>query len=412
MTGTLTIRKTSSGKEYYYIRLRFKDPSTNEWKDKIIKTGLEVKNNKKRAQALISEAAKKYSYLENPEYSPAASIDPDITLCDYLDHWLAEKKISLRAPTYESYESQVGRIKTFFEKMNPRVTEITPCIVDKFLKYMLANGKINQKTREPDGPLSVKTVRSYKNLLNGVFTQARIDGLITSNPVDGIIVRGQKNSTSDNDYLFLTEDEIKELMDFVAKDYPELLGIVFFGIYYGLRRSEILGLKWDAIDFDKKLIHIRHTIVRNRTIFAADCTKTDGSKRDLSLFPTAEKCLQKIFARQTEDKAFYKNSYLNTEGYVFCWEDGRLYDPDYITKRFRKAMRRFGRPEITLHKLRHTCASILIDKGWDAKKVQYWLGHEDIKTTLDIYAHYVRSKSNQEGNVMEALSSEVSGLFD
>ena len=96
---------------------------------------------------------------------------------------------------------------------------------------------------------------------------------------------------------------------------------------------------------------------------------------------------------------------------MFCWEDGRSYDPNYITRTFRIAMKAFGRPEITLHKLRHTCASILIDKGWDIKKIQYWLGHEDIKTTLDIYGHFIRHRDNRAGNDMEQASEKVSSLF-
>ncbi len=412
MTGTLTTRKTSSGKENYYIRLKYKDPETGEWKDKVIKTGLEVKNNKKRAQALISDMIDKYAYLEKSDDPTSSEINPDITLCDYLDLWLAQKKADVRQPTFEGYDSQIKRIQDYFRNENPKVVDFTPHMADVFFKHMLATGKINQKTGKADSPLSAKTVRSYKNLLYGAFTQARIDGLITTNPVDGIVVRDKKGSWQNKDYLFLTEDEIKELMDFLAVEYPELLGIAFFGIYYGLRRSEIMGLKWDAIDYEKHVIHIRHTVVRNKSICSTDQTKTSGSRRDLSLFPTAEKCLEKIRDQQEKDKAFYKNAYQNTEGYVFCWEDGHLYDPNYITGLFRKAMTKFGRPEITLHKLRHTCASMLIDRGWDIKKVQYWLGHEDVKTTLDIYAHYVRKKSNEEGNDMEILSANVSGLFD
>ena len=115
---------------------------------------------------------------------------------------------------------------------------------------------------------------------------------------------------------------------------------------------------------------------------------------------------------QRKNKAFYGKSYQNTNDYVFCWEDGHQYDPNYITARFRTAMLEFGRPKITLHKLRHTCASILIDRGWDIKKVQYWLGHEDIQTTLNIYAHYIKSRNNQDGSDLEELPSQVAGLFD
>ena len=412
MTGSLTIRKTSSGKEYYYIHLRYKNSKTGKWTAKNIRTGLTIKNNKKKAQAMIPEMIDKYSYLEE-SYNPSVSgIDPNITLCDYLDHWLKQKKNDVRQPTFEGYDSQVRRIQNYFHDENPKLTAFTPHMADVFFKHMLATGKINQKTGLADSPLSAKTVRSYKNLLYGVFTQARIDGLITANPVDGIVVRDKKGNWRNREYLFLTEEEVKELMTFISREYPQLLGIVFFGIYYGLRRSETLGLKWDAIDYEKKIVHIRHTVVRVKSICFTDQTKTDSSRRELCLFPTAEKCLDKIRQQQDADKAFFGKEYLNREGYIFCWGDGHTYDPNYISSLFRKAMRKFGRPEITLHKLRHTCASILIDRGWDIKKVQYWLGHEDVKTTLDIYAHYVRKKSNEDGNDMELLSAKVSGLFD
>ncbi|MDE7310029.1 MAG: tyrosine-type recombinase/integrase [Eubacterium sp.] len=82
--------------------------------------------------------------------------------------------------------------------------------------------------------------------------------------------------------------------------------------------------------------------------------------------------------------------YKNTDSYIFTWEDGTLYNPNYITKIFCKATKEFGRPEITLHNLRHSCASMLINRGWDLKKLQYWLGHMDTQTTLNIYAHFNR----------------------
>ena len=84
--------------------------------------------------------------------------------------------------------------------------------------------------------------------------------------------------------------------------------------------------------------------------------------------------MKKIQEEQQSNKKFYKSDYQNTEKYIFTWEDGRLYDPNYISKQFQKATKEFGRPEISLRKLRHSCASMLINKGWDIKKLQYWLG--------------------------------------
>ena len=108
---------------------------------------------------------------------------------------------------------------------------------------------------------------------------------------------------------------------------------------------------------------------------------------------------------------FWGNSYLNNEGYIFMWEDGRAYDLNYISKLFRKATKEFGRPEISLHKLRHSCASRQINKGWDIKKLQYWLGHTDTQTTLNIYAHFNRSRLNTSENDLRDISLASAELF-
>ena len=166
--------------------------------------------------------------------------------------------------------------------------------------------------------------------------------------------------------LFLTESEWIDLMNFLASDktshFYKLLPICFFGIFYGLRRSEILGLKWNAIDYVKKTLCIQHTVVRVKTTEAKDSTKTINSFRTLTLFPTAEQCLAMIKTEQDANRKFFGSSYYESN-YIFTWEDGKPYGPDYISKLFCKATKAYGRPEITLHKLRHTCASLLINKG-------------------------------------------------
>ncbi len=146
----------------------------------------------------------------------------------------------------------------------------------------------------------------------------------------GVSVHGKKNHDYSEEMLFLTEEEVAELLHFLAEYNPRLVPIAFMGAYYGLRRSEILGLKWDAVDFENRMIHIRHTRVRVKTIDASDVTKTRESRRSLNLFDTAISCLRKVQAEQELNRNFFKNEYQNTDGYVFTWEDGRCYDPDIL----------------------------------------------------------------------------------
>ena len=131
----------------------------------------------------------------------------------------------------------------------------------------------------------------------------------------------------------------------------------------------------------------------------------------MNLFDTAEKCLLKIRDEQEYNKSFFQSSYKNIDNYIFTWEDGTPYDPNYISKLFKKATKDFGRPEISLHKLRHSCASMLINKGWDIKKLQYWLGHADTQTTLNIYAHFNRMRLNTSENDLSEISLVSAELF-
>lgn len=407
MTGSLQKKKLASGKEYYYVKLSYIDKSSGKRRYKTIGTGLEVKNNKRKAEDFKKECIEKYAFLEKVT---SHTLDTNILLCDYLDRWLDDKRIDLKTSTYEGYAYRVKRIKDYFEPKRQRLIDITPRELDLFYKYCLQYGKINQKTHEKE-PLTVRSVRNYKSILYAAFSQACIDGLIQVNPAVGVSVHGKKNSAYSDEMLFLTEEEVAELLHFLAGYNPRLVPIAFMGAYYGLRRSEILGLKWDAVDFKKHLIHIRHTVVRVKSIDASDETKTTESRRSLNLFQTAENCLRKVQAEQELNRRYFGNEYQNTPGYVFTWEDGRSYNPDYLTRTFNKATKTFGRPEITLHKLRHTCCSILINKGWDLKQLQYWMGHEDAQTTLNIYSHYNKHRLNSCENDLSEISMMASDLF-
>ena len=407
MTGSLQQKRLASGNTYFYVKLQYKDHH-GKWKHKTIGTGLEVKNNKRKAESLINGIIEKHLYLEN--ISAEADQYIDVLLSDYLDKWLEEKKIDLKKSTHEGYAFRVKRIKDYFEPKKLKVIDITAKDLDTYYKHCLRYGKVNQKTKQKE-PLAVRSVRSYKSILYAVFTQACIDGMVKSNPCIGIPVRGKRNSDYSEEMLFLTENEISDLLHYIAVYYPRLLPIAFMGAYYGLRRSEILGLKWSAIDFDKRRLNINHTIVKVKTIVESDTTKTKESRRSLNLFDTAEKCLLKVKEEQESNRKFFGNTYQNKNGYVFTWEDGRCYDPDYISTIFCKATKAYGRPEISLHKLRHSCASMLINKGWDIKKLQYWLGHEDIQTTLNIYSHFDKNRLNTSESELNEISLATNGLF-
>ena len=167
MTGTLRKKASSSGKLLYYINLSYKDPETGKWKAKTVGTGLEVKNNKRKAEAMIRPIIEKYSYLEEPPNN--INVNPEISFCDYLDLWLKGKKCEIKNSTFESYTFHINTIKRYFSSRGYKLTDITPKILDSYFKYCLQYGKVNQKTKNPDlylFVLSETTVISFIKSLN------------------------------------------------------------------------------------------------------------------------------------------------------------------------------------------------------------------------------------------------------
>lgn len=410
MTGTIITKKMRSGKKFLYVQLSYKKPDSDTWEKKQISTGLEEKGNKKKAAEMIPKMIERYSYLEEISTFQNIHIDPECLLCDYMDDWLAQKALELKKNTYEAYVYRVAHIKEYFKPYKLKVRDVTSRHIDQYFKYELLYGKVNQKTKEKE-PLSVRSVRSRKSILSALFDQACIDGLVKSNPVTPVKVHGKRNKDYAEEELFLTEDEVTDLLLFLSDNFPRLMPVAFVGAYYGLRRSEILGLKWSAIDFNKRTVTIRNTIVRTKTVLEAEETKTKESYRTLLLFDNAEKCFQHLKNEQIDYQNYFGDTYQNTGGYVFTHEDGRCYDPDWLSKQFKKATSAFGRPEITLHKLRHSCASMAIDRGWSIKQLQYWLGHSDIQTTMNIYAHYNKKKLNSVNEDMNFVSKNSAKLF-
>ena len=409
MTATVITKTMRSGRKLLYIQISYKNFTLNKWQTKHIATGLPEKGNKKKAAEMIPAVMKKYSYLEQKQEDVISGVDHNISLSEYIGIWLKRKKEELDENTFESYEYRVNRIVSYFEPYNLKLIDVSSRHIDQYLRYELAYGKIDQKTKEK-GPLSVRTVRGRKSILSAVFDQACIDGLVNHNPVTSVKVSGKKNRDYEEELLFLTEEEVTELLEFLSENYPRLMPIGFVAAYYGLRRSELLGLTWSAIDFDKRLITIGKTVVRNKNIHIKSSVKTKNSKRELYLFDNALECFRYLEKEQKEYREFFGNSYHET-GYVFTKEDGSLYDPDLLSKHFAKATAEFGRPEITLHKLRHSCASIASNRGWSIKQVQYWLGHSDIQTTMNIYTHYSKKKLNSTNSDMNLASEGAVKLF-
>lgn len=251
-----------------------------------------------------------------------------------------------------------------------------------------------------DSGLSPSTViRRHANVRKCLQYAFQI-GLIKSNPAD----RVEKPRKVKYEATIYNRDELDVLFKAVKGDPLELA--VILGAFYGLRRSEVVGLKWDAIDFERKTISIRHTVVQfteggmSQTIYK-DSTKTKSSCRTLPLVPPFELLLHYLKAQQEHNRKLcgscYCEDYLD---YIYVDAMGQLIKPNYITQHFEILLKKNNLKKIRFHDLRHSCASLLYANGVALKDIQEWLGHSDIATTSNIYTHLDYSNKVSSANAI------------
>ena len=231
------------------------------------------------------------------------------------------------------------------------------------------------------------TAQKHHALLHLAFKHAVKHRIIPTNPCD------QANRPKSEKYIadYYNADKLKQLLNSLEGDPMRI--VVILTIYYGLRRSEVLGLKWSAIDFKEKRIHICHKIIEDKTsgktvIRGLDVMKSKSSFRSLPLIPFVEEELIKEKEKQEEMQRVlrktYNRSYLE---YVCVNPLGNIIKPQYVTEHFKVILRKHGMDQIRFHDLRHSCATLMLSNHEEMKKIQAWLGHSTITITADTYTH-------------------------
>lgn len=380
MTGSL---QTKNGKFYIVLNCYENGKRKLKW----IPTGLTEKGNKRKAEQLLRDA------IIEEENREIAARPSNLLFCEYLRYWLQLSKQRVDAVTYQGYELLTKRhILPYFEQAKIRLTEINRQVLQDFLDEKFKNGRIDGK-----GGLSPKSIRELKNILNQTLNEAIREELLESNPCALLRLPPRVHQTAN----FYTAEQLNRLLD-AAKEEP-LYPLIRTAIVYGLRRSELLGLKWDSIDFENNFITIKHTVVKVCEIVEKDKTKNKSSYRSFPLLPEMRELFLALKNAQRENSQLFGKEYTASD-YVFTWPDGRPFTPDYVSHRFKRILELNNLPHIRFHELRHSCASLLVNNGFGMKDIQEWLGHADIATTANIYGHLeVQRKLN--------MASMVSGCI-
>ena len=356
----------------YYMVLNYTD-ANGKRRQPWIPTGLPAKGNKRRAEKLLLDTRK--SFVPPVVSKENEDISSDMLFADYMELWLEIIRSSVEKTTFSSYTQMVkGKIAPYFRNTGLTLDGIQAKHIQSFYLHEL-------KTVSPG-----TVIHYHANIHKALKYAVKMD-LIPFNPADKVERPKKQRYIAD----YYRQEELERLLE-ASKDHPYSL-LIQMTAFYGLRRSEALGLKWDAIDFERGTITIRHTVtslqVDGKTkMYAQDSAKTKSSMRTLPLVGSFAEYFKEVKAAQEVNKKVCGNCYnYEYDGYVFVDELGNLMRPDYLTSYFPQYIQKHGCKRMRFHDLRHSCASLLLANGVPLKQIQEWLGHSDFSTTANIYAH-------------------------
>lgn len=359
----------------FYVVLNYRDENGKR-KTPWISTNLPVKGNKKRAENFMMDVRRNFvppnvQRIEERE----AMQKGDILFTDFLLKWLRVAKSTVKLTTYASYEMMATKIIIpYFQILNIKLKELTTEDIQDFYSAQLEQ-------------VSANTVIHYHAVIHRALKYAVKIKTIQSNPAVNV-ERPRKEKFIGS---FYDKKEINTLFD-IIQGHPLEVAIKL-AAFYGLRREEIIGLKWNAIDFENSTLTIQHTVTEcnlngKHIEVASDTAKTDSSLRTMPLVTNFREMLLAKKEKQEHYRKLCGRSYCKEYlDYIFVNEMGERWKPRYLSDGFKRILEQNGLRRIRFHDLRHTCASLLLANNVPMKKIQEWLGHSDFSTTANIYAH-------------------------
>ena len=353
----------------YYAVLNYRNAG-GQRKTKWVALGLPEKGNKRKAEA---ELARLRAEFEPPK--EVGDLSSDMLFADYLLEWLEIAKGRLAVATYSSYAAMIKRpVGPYFRQRNLTLRELEARHLQMFYSEMLRKVKPN-------------TVIHYHAIIHSALKYAVKTDMLVQNVADKVD-RPKKNSFQP---VFLSAEEMQKMFEALRGTKLELPVLV--AAFYGFRRGEVLGLKWDAIDFERGTISVIRTVTTitvegKQMEIEQQSAKTKSSLRTLPLIGSFREYFLQVKEAQELNKQVCGNCYNHEyDGFVFVDELGERMRANYLTSAFPKFLEDHGLRRMRFHDLRHSCASLLLANGVPLKHIQEWLGHSDFTTTANIYAH-------------------------
>ncbi len=324
-----------------------------------------------------------------------------LTVWEYLTgRWLPAKRSTVKASTFVSYQQTVAAYLT------PRIggvqlAKVDPSMLNALYADLLTEGRTGASGRQ--GGLSAKTVRNIHGILHRAFRDAVRWGLLARNPADA----ADQPRRVATDLLVWTPEQLGAFLETAATDRLavvwELLATT------GMRRGEVLGLRWSDLDLASR----RLTISQSRTMAGntpvTDSPKTRAGARTIALDHGTVAALRTWRKAQAEDRLLMGGGW-PAHDLVVTEGDGRGVHPQVLTRRFKALAVQTGLPAIRLHDLRHSYATAALAAGVPVKVLSARLGHTDIAITLRVYAHLMPGQDVAAADLVAGLIRGAAGV--
>jgi integrase len=351
---------------------------------------LGVVNGKRKRKMVYGKTRKEVAEkLKTLQRDQAAGVTfTSLTVKDYLEQWLEQTvKRRNRVRTYDRY---AGDVRNY--------------LIPELGKYQLAKlmpGHVQTLLNKlADAGLAHRSIRNVRAALRRALNQAMRFGYVVRNVAALVDVPGEVTFTPEP----LDEDQAKRLLDAISGHRWELLYRIALGL--GLRKGEILGLRWEDVDFDVARLRITGSLQRQRGRLERTATKTEASIRAIALPPSLLAMLCEHKQRQVQMRAVARR--WTETGLVFTSSVGTPIEPSDLSRHFKQVLKEAGLPEHTrFHDLRHSCATLLIVMGVHPRVVMEILGHSQISTTMNIYAHVLPRVQREAITGLDALFAEM-----
>lgn len=386
MTANQNITANISHKgDKYYIIVNYYNLDGKR-KQKWIKTDLSVSGNNKRKieqkrLEILQEWQNKLKFNEN-----------EILFTDYMQQWLEIIKNNVRPTTFYGYKQVVNyAIDPYFRKRKITLYELKPYHIQDFYTYKMDNDKI-----------SANTILHYHANIHKALAYAVKTERILTNPADKVeLPKKQKHIAN-----YYTQDELNTLLKHSKGHLLET--VIRLAVWFGLRRGEIIGMRWSSIDFENKTISVTGTI-KDRggkgtevgKLYFEPTAKNSSSLRSFPLSDSMITYLQQVKDSQDKRKNTIKLYNHNWDDFVCVKNNGDLISLDSVSYAFPKFCKKCGLKPIKLHELRHSNITVLLEKGASMKELQEWAGHSSYNTTANIYSHIQTESKSKLTNIIE-----------